>query len=249
MIMRFAARVVLATHHAAADLIEDALSTIDGGALRIGFRAAAGRRRTVDRTRRQGRPALYLDPRVGKLEMTETVAGSLELVGGICSTKVATASGSVKLEAIWSRAHTARVAGYRSKHGLGLTDELRFSAGSLLVRGPGRMALSSEVAKRRHPMVLELRPKVGDHPVLADPDGRGDPRWDLVIPYELVTPASGDRLPVWVTAAISPGSGGRTLDISVQWRFRVADDLWGATYKCPSPTRSRNSGWPFLRHG
>jgi hypothetical protein len=187
------------------------------GTLRVGWRLVAARRR-----RRLVPPpptALFLDPRIAKLELTETLRGSQRRRGGRCEALVTSASGKVEMEAVWSRTHTAAVEEHRQKQDLQTAAEVTFSAGSLVVSGPGRLGFATRKANGAAAMVLPLRSVAADHQVLADVAGRGDPRWTHTIEYTVDAPAPGSSMPVWITPSLSPGSGGRALELDVHWRL------------------------------
>ena len=205
------------------------------GAGRIGWRVIAGRRRR----RRIPQPAaLFLDPRITKLELTETLTGEVRRRDGRCVASVESVSGEIRMEAVWSRAHTTAVVDHRRRHGLPHSDQLVFSAGSLVVGGPGRFALPPQQADARPvAMILLLRSSTADHPVLADAAGRGDPRWVHTTDYTVEAPEPDAPAPVWVTAALAPGSGGRALELDVQWCF--ADPVDGVTKRDTAPRAER----------
>ena len=208
------------------------------GVFRIGIRVVAGRRR-----RRSTAPpaALFLDPRITKLELTETLRGTVVRRAGRSETSVTDVSGTVTMEAVWSRAHTAAVADHRRKLGLSASDEVEFSAGSLIVSGPGRLELPASPVPRPAgttiPMLLALRSRASDHAVLAHAAGRGDPRWTHITAYTVDARGPDAPAPVWVTAALAPGSGGRALELDVQWCF--TDPLDSAAKRAAAPQAER----------
>jgi hypothetical protein len=208
------------------------------GALRIGARMVAGRRRG----RSTAPPAaLFLDPRITKLELTETLTGTVVRRAGRCEASVTDVSGTVTMEAVWSRAHTAAIADHRRKLGLPASDEVEFSAGSLIVSGPGRLELPAPPVPHPGgmtiPMLLALRSRASDHAVLAHAAGRGDPRWAHTTAYTVDARKPDAPAPVWVTAAVAPGSGGRALELDVQWCF--TDPLDSAVKRAAAPQAER----------
>ena len=95
------------------------------GLVRVGLRAVAGRRRRQRVKRPQA--ALFLDPRIARLELTETLKGSLDRTPERCRTTVKSASGKIELEAVWARADTKTLADHRRKHKLVPDAEVPFS--------------------------------------------------------------------------------------------------------------------------
>ena len=73
--------------------------------------------------------------------------------------------------------------------------------------------------------------------MLANSAGRGDARWTCTTPYEVDVLKPGAPSPVWVTVALAPGSGGRALELDVQWRF--ADPVNGVARRTAVPVGER----------
>ncbi len=86
-------------------------------------------------------------------------------------------------------------------------------------------------------MLLALRSRASDHAVLAHAAGRGDPRWTHTTAYTVDARKPDAPAPVWVTAALAPGSGGRALELDVQWCF--TDPLDGAVKRAAAPQAER----------
>jgi hypothetical protein len=201
------------------------------GATRVGWRLLRGRpRRPVAAVR-----TLALDPRITTLELTETLTGELRRHEGQSESTVTDVSGVVTIEAVWSRSHTARVADHRKRRSLSATEAVPFSAGSLVVTGPGRLTLPP--ADGRPPKLVPLRSTTAEHPVLANSGGRGDVRWTHTTDYTVDAPPVGSPSPVWVTVALAPGSGGRALELDVQWCF--ADPVDGVAKRETAPQAER----------
>lgn len=199
-------------------LIGAALMAI--GLVRVVLRVGGRFRRRRDPNRQS--TALFVDPRVSSLAMTETMTGSIQLDDQHrYQEEVTEVRGVIAVKAAWARSHTTRISRHRHRHRIPDSHDLEIASGSLVVCGPARLELcSTDVGHLAHPTTVSLRPRTGDHPVLRTPDGRGDPRWEFDLAYEINPPAAGWQLPVWIVPAISPGSDQRALDIEVQWRTR-----------------------------
>jgi hypothetical protein len=184
----------------------------------MAVRIVAGeRRRRSDRMRPA---ALFLDPRLTKLALTETMSGSAHLdADHRYLHEVSGVRGAIKVTAMWARAHTARVEDHRRRHRIPEGHDLQISSGALVVRGPARLTLDPDkVEPVANPATVLLAPATGDHPVLRSADGHGNPRWEFSIDYDVTPPELGWTPPIWITPAISPRSDRRALDLEVQWR-------------------------------
>jgi hypothetical protein len=192
--------------------------------IRILIRVTLGiRRRRAAGVRRR---RLYLDPRIAKLEMVETLSGCSELTAAReVMTEVNEVTGEIDVEAVWSRGNSASARKHCDRVEGPDRANAHAVAGSLVLTGPGQLTLKAPDGCRiAHPSVIELRPRISDHAVLRTSDGRGDPRWQFKVTYEPTMPEEGWRMPLWVTPSFAPGADRRALDLHVQWRTREADD-------------------------
>jgi hypothetical protein len=192
--------------------------------IRILVRVVLGMRRR--RTGGVRRRRLYLDPRISKLEMVETLSGRSDLTSAReVKTQVDEVTGKIDVEAVWSRGNSADARKHCDRVEEPDRAKVHAVAGSLVLTGPGQLTLQAPDGCRiAHPSVIELRPRLSDHPVLRTSDGRGDPRWQFTVTYEPTTPDEGWRMPIWVTPSFAPGADRRALDLHVQWRTREPDD-------------------------
>jgi hypothetical protein len=182
------------------------------------------------RRRRSTAPTLelFLDPRIVKVDIVETLTGRCELSADrIDTSEVQDVTGHIEVEAMWTRANNA-VAQKRMRQIGPAAQDLRVTAGTLVLAGEGQLTLrpSDEVAVT-HPSAIQLRPRLADHDVLFTPSGRGDPRWKFTIPYDPTPPAGDWRMPLWLTPSFAPDSDRRALELRVQWRSRESDDEIG----------------------
>jgi hypothetical protein len=194
------------------------------GGLRIVRRLLVARgQRRADRNKP---PDLYLDPRVRKLTVVETLSGTVRLDAPYnYLAEITEVRGRIRMDAAWGRAHWARLSAHRRRYRIPEDDELSFSAGSLVVRGPGDIALCPVDAESLKDLTtIVLRPSTAEHALLRPPGGRGDARWPLEIDYEITEPEDGWTVPVWLTPTIVPESDRRALDLEVQWRGCGPDD-------------------------
>lgn len=170
---------------------------------------------------------LFLAPRIRKLELTETVEGRCELDEEHRETlTVDKVHAEIDVELRWTSSQAAAAERYRRKTPTRQRALLRAEAGHLVLRGAGQLDLTPPAGcEAIHPALISLRPFLADHEMLSHPDGHGDTRWDFTLTYRPEQPAKGSRLPVWVTASFSPDSGGRALDLHVQWNTaaRISD--------------------------
>jgi hypothetical protein len=194
------------------------------GGFRIFLRLLVARRqRSADREKP---PDLYLDPRIRKLTVVETLSSTAHLdVPHNYQAKVVDVGGRIRVDAVWGRAHWDRLSAYRRRHRIPEDDELSFSAGSLVVRGPADLVLCPADAEWVQDLTtVVLRPSTAEHAFLRPPGGYGDARWPLEIDYEITEPEDGWTVPVWLTPTIIPESDRRALDLEVQWRGCGTDD-------------------------
>lgn len=203
-------------------VIGGVLTTVGG--FRIVRRILVARRQhSVDR---DNPPDLHLDPRVRKLTVVETLASTAQLDASYnYQAKTINVGGRIRLDAVWGRAHWDRLSAHRRRHRILEDDEPSFSAGSLVVRGPGDLVLRPVDAEWVQDLTtVVLRPSTADHDVLRSPGGHGDARWPLEVDYEIAEPEDGWTVPVWLTPTIVPESDRRALDLEVQWRGCGLDD-------------------------
>lgn len=163
---------------------------------------------------------LFLAPRIRKLELTETVDGRCELDDERREKlTVDEVRADIDIGLRWTSSQAAAAERYRRKTPPDQRARLRTDSGHLVLRGAGQLDLEHPAGcEVTHPALISLRPFLADHEMLTHPDGHGDARWDLTLTYRPAQPAGGWRLPVWVTASFTPNSGGRALDLHVQWR-------------------------------
>jgi len=194
------------------------------GGFRIVRRLLVARRqRSEDRDKP---PDLHLDPRVRKLTVVETLSGTAQLDAPYnYQAKITDVGGRIRVDAVWGRAHWARLSAHRRRHRIPEDDEPSFSAGSLVVRGPADLVLRPIDAEWVQDLTtVVLHPSTADHDVLRPPGGHGDARWPLEVDYEITEPEDGWTVPVWLTPTIVPESDRRALDLEVQWRGCGPDD-------------------------
>lgn len=194
------------------------------GGLRIVRRLLMARRqRSADRDKP---PDLHLDPRVRKLMVVETLSGTAHLDAPYnYRAKITDVRGRIRVDAVWGRAHWSRLSAHRRRYRIPEEDELSFSAGSLVVRGPADLVLRPVDAEWvQNLTTVVLRPSTAEHAALSPPGGQGDPRWPFEVDYEITEPEDGWTVPVWLTPTIVPESDRRALDLEVQWRACGPDD-------------------------
>ena len=192
------------------------LTTVGG--LRICRRLYVARRqRGADR----GRPRqLRLDPQIRKLTVVETIRVSARLdAPDDYQATVADVQGRITVDAAWGRAHWDQVSDHRRRYRIPEDEELSFSAGSLVVRGPADLVLRPVDAESvKNSTTVMLRSSTAEHAVLCPPGAHGDPRWSFEIDYEITEPEDRWAVPVWLTPTIVPESDRRALELEVQWR-------------------------------
>lgn len=194
------------------------------GGFRIAKRALLSRGRRVASNEP---PTLLLDPRIRKLRMVEKLSGTAHLdADHVYRTKIIDVHGSISVEAAWGRADWALVTDHRRRHHVPPQDDLWFSSGSLVVRGPARLTLQpSNSGEIRDLTRVVLLRRARQHVVLHQPGGHGDGRWPIEVGYDITPPDDGWTMPVWLTPTIVPESDRRALHLEVQWRgFGPADD-------------------------
>jgi hypothetical protein len=211
-------------------VITDFWNLVVGGVLTAlgGFRIIrrllmAHRQRSAERGKP---PDLHLDPRIRKLTVVETLSATAYLAAPYhYEAKITDVRGRIQVDAVWDRAHWARLSAYRRRYHIPEDDGLSFSAGSLVVRGPGDLVLRPVDAKSVKDLTMvALRPSTAEHAVLRPPGGHGDARWPLKVDYDITEPEDKWTVPVWLTPTIVPESDRRALDLEVQWRACGPDD-------------------------
>lgn len=192
------------------------LTTVGG--LRIARRLYVARRqRAADRDRPR---ELRLDPQIRKLTVVETLRASAHLdAPDDYQATITDVQGRIAVDAAWGRAHWDQVSDHRRRCHIPEDEELSFSAGSLVVRGPADLVLRPVDAESvKNSTAVVLRPSTAEHAVLRPPGAHGDPRWSFGIDYEITEPEDRWTVPVWLTPTIVPESDRRALELEVQWR-------------------------------
>ncbi len=218
------------------------------GGLRIILRLFVARRqRSADRGKP---PDLHLDPRVRKLTVVETLSATAHLDAPYdYRAKITDVRGRIRVEAVWGRAHWARLSAYRSSYRIQEDDELSLSAGSLVVRGPADLVLRPVDAESiKNLTTIVLRPSTVEHAVLRPPGAHGDSQRTFEVAYEITEPEDGWTVPVWLTPTIVPESDRRALSLEVQWRACGPTDD-GLEIKALELLRvSVPAGWGEIEH-
>lgn len=163
-------------------------------------------------------PLLFLDPRVRKLAVTETVTGRCELDEDMAVvSEVESVGGEIAVDAAWTRANTALAKRHLDRYDPKRESVLRAVSGALVIGGGGQYKVSEPDGDPLRPGVVTLRPRLNDHPALRDKDGRGDLRWRIRVGYTPDRPADGWTPLVWLTPSFTPNAERRSLDLLVQW--------------------------------
>lgn len=150
------------------------------GGFRVGWRVLTARRqRRMD----DQPPDLHLDPRVRKLTMVETLSGTAHLdADHDYRTEITGVRGRIRVETAWGRADWVQVMDHRRRNRIQDGDDLSFSSGSLVVRGPADLVLhGGDFGQIKNLTTVVLRPRTSEHLVLRTPGGHGDGRWPIEI--------------------------------------------------------------------
>lgn len=163
--------------------------------------------------------ALSIDPTITSISIVDTVRGIAELRDERYEVRDIAVSGQLSIEAEWSDSSWSRVHDYRRRHADAAVEDIRFSAGALVLRGPVGLALRTGSGCRLvRRCLLLLGDRVGNHPLLSSPDGRGHRSWRISADYDITKDPDKDWvMPIWLTPALVPGSDRRSLELEFQW--------------------------------
>ena len=185
----------------------------------IGARTYVGRLRRF--RSRLGR-RLLVDPGITSIAVVDTVAGSAELADGDYTQRIEKVAGTISVTAEWNDAAWTRVQRYRRRNPGVSLDDTAFVAGALVFRGPvGATPTEADGCRLVRRTVLLLRDRVGAHPFLRSPDGRGRRVWNVAASYDIAGPVATHHgesaMPVWITPALVPRSDRQALYLEFQW--------------------------------
>ncbi|MGH3977024.1 MAG: hypothetical protein ACRDS9_27450, partial [Pseudonocardiaceae bacterium] len=165
-------------------------------------------------------PSKSDDPQIRKLTVVETLRASAKLAApDDYQATIIDVQGRIAVDAAWGRAHCDQVSDHRRRYRIPEDEELSFSAGSLVVRGPADLVLPPVDAESVENLTtVVLRSSTAKHAVLCPPGAHGDPRWSFEIDYKITEPKDRWTVLVWLTPTIVPESDRRALELEVQWR-------------------------------
>ncbi|WP_410674058.1 hypothetical protein [Amycolatopsis sp. cmx-4-68] len=160
------------------------------------------------------RPALPVVPGIDSVEVRETLRGELVLeADGTYRTSVTPVAGHIRLETTFGRPDQDRLREYRKRFRLSFVDEIRFSAGYLVLHGPAGLEFTD---RERTDLVVPLTGEVSTQPFLSE-DGRANAKWRVRLEHRLLGVGSEAEIPLWLTPALMPESDQRSLQLDLQW--------------------------------
>ncbi|WP_318306908.1 hypothetical protein [Amycolatopsis solani] len=204
---------------AAAGLAVLFLLPLAGVILMAGSAGAAGLIRYEDRRRERAaqrdRPSLPVVPSIDSIEMREVLRGELVLeANGTYRTSVTPVDGHIKAEMTFGRPDQDRLREYCRKFRVIDREDVRFSAGYLVLRGPAGLEFTDRVGGGP---VVPLADVVGAQPFLASEDGPVSAKWQLRWGHRVTGVPGRSEIPLWLTPALMPESDQRTLQLDLQW--------------------------------
>ncbi|MEU0532595.1 hypothetical protein [Amycolatopsis tolypomycina] len=204
---------------AAAGLLVLFLLPLAGVILVLGSAGAAGLIRYGDRRRDRAallaRPALPVVPSIDSVEVREVLRGELVLdVDGTYRTSVTPVDGHIKVETTFGRPDQDRLREYCKKFRLSSREDVPFSAGFLVLRGPAGLEFTDRVGGG---LVVPLAGLVGTQPFLASQDGPVSAKWQVRLGHRVTGVPGRSEIPLWLTPALMPESDQRILQLDLQW--------------------------------
>ncbi|MEV4051750.1 hypothetical protein AB0J55_11245 [Amycolatopsis sp. NPDC049688] len=204
---------------AAAALVVLFLLPPAGVILLLGCAGAVGLIRYVDRRRARAalldRPALPVVPSIDAVEVREVLRGELVLEeDGTYRTSVTPVDGHIKVETTFGRPDQDRLREYRKKFGLSSAENVPFSAGYLVLRGPAGLEFTDRVGSS---LVVPLAGMADTQPFLASQDVPVSAKWQVNLGHRVTGVPGQSEIPLWLTPALMPESDQRTLQLDLQW--------------------------------
>ncbi|WP_410586466.1 hypothetical protein [Amycolatopsis sp. lyj-23] len=190
-----------------------------GVILLLGCAGATGLIRYVDRRRARAalldRPSLPVQPSIDAVEVREVLRGELVLeANGTYRTSVTPADGHIGVETTFGRPDQNRLREYRRKFRLADDEEVPFSAGYLVLRGPAGLEFTDRVVGG---LVVPLAGLAGTQPFLASQDVPVSAKWHVRLGHRVTGMPGHSEIPLWLTPALMPESDQRTLQLDLQW--------------------------------
>jgi hypothetical protein len=195
------------------------LLPLAGVILLLGSAGAAGLFRYVDRRRDRdallARPSLPVVPSIDSVEVREVLRGELVLdADGTYRTSVTPVDGHIKVETTFGRPDQDRLREYCKKFRLTSREDVPFSAGFLVLRGPAGLEFTDRVGGG---LVVPLAGLVGTQPFLTSQDVPVSAKWQVRLGHRVTGVPGRSEIPLWLTPALAPGSDQRTLQLDLQW--------------------------------
>jgi hypothetical protein len=209
----------VAGYFAAAGVLVLFLVPLAGLILVLGSACGAGLIRYEDRRREQAamrdRPPLPVVPSIDSVEVREVLRGELVLeADGTYRTSVTPVEGHIKVETTFGRPDQDRLREYCKRFRVVGREDVRFSAGYLVLRGPAGLEFTGRHAGG---LVVPLADVVGAQPFLASEHGPVSAKWQVRLSYRVTEVPGRGEIPLWLTPALMPESDQRTLQLDLQW--------------------------------
>jgi hypothetical protein len=176
---------------------------------------------------RAGLP-VALHPKVADTKLTEHLRVRITLDSrGDYRTQLDTVRGELRTLITFGRADRDRVDRrlnprtwsnlirfHRPQHGPpGHGQDLRFTAGRLVLQGPMGIRASSDIPGAAIPLDGDIH----HHPVFKPEDAPASSPWKIRLPYELSSEPKMRTGPFWITPSIVPESNKHVLELDIQW--------------------------------
>jgi hypothetical protein len=182
----------------------------------------AGIALAVERWRRvrMDRPWLPWVPKLRRLDVVETVAGTLDLdPTGAYRTEVASAEGVVSVEATFGEVERLVYQCFARRFRLAESEKISFRAGFLLLAGQAGLTFEPDASVAAQcPNVLVLEGQTSEEPAQQAIRGTGLGEWMREWRYRIEVPDDREReLPLCIVPYVQPESGGRRMKLEVRW--------------------------------
>lgn len=192
----------------------------------IGYGFYINKKNRVNLTRKK--PALPVIPGFNKLQIKETVTGSINLSpDGLYSVSKSPVLGQINISMTLSELDRDRLKAYTKKYGLARN----YCAGFLALEGLAAFQL--ENSYRHLNRIIPLIDTIDSQPLLMGEDQKDSEKKDLYLSYSLLDEIPDKAFPIQITICFLPESNQQGIELEIQW-IRPASlnlELWETLWK------------------